>query len=263
MKVALFQWDLCWEDPEANYEKMVSLLERERPEPGTFCVFPETASTGFTMAFDQVATEVDGAYEKQLTALSDRFECPLFVGLARKYPEGVRNEALTFLPGAGPVHRYAKVQPFALGGELEVVIPGDRLFLFEYGGFTICPLICYDLRFPEWFREGARLGAEVFVVIASWPEKRHHHWQLLLQARAIENQAYVLGVNRCGEDPHFQYRGGSMIIDPLANAVQEAGEEEAVLKGELDRESLRQWREGFPALTDCRHQSAGAGLERS
>jgi predicted amidohydrolase len=115
---------------------------------------------------------------------------------------------------------------------------------------VVSPFICYDLRFPEAFRGAVRRGARAFVVIANWPAERHEHWDLLLRARAIENQAFVVGVNRCGSDPRHAYAGGSMIVDPQGGILARAGGEECVISADLDAASLMEYRERFPALGD-------------
>jgi predicted amidohydrolase len=152
--------------------------------------------------------------------------------------------------------RYCKLQPFTLGGESEHYVAGERLCLFECQEFTVAPFICYDLRFPELFRQATAQGANLIVVIASWPVIRDDHWVTLLKARAIENLAYVVGVNRCGQDPHHYHSGRSVIYDPqgrvLANAGADAGGEEGWIEAQLELQPLLDWRRSFLALGDIR-----------
>lgn len=124
----------------------------------------------------------------------------------------------------------------------------------------MCPLICYDLRFPELWRLGAVEEADVFTIGASWPAARQQHWRALLIARAIENQAYVVAVNRIGDDPHIKYAGGSLIISPTGEVLAEApaGNVPIVLQAELDPAALRAWREKFPALADIHRELLGS-----
>ncbi|MBC7783123.1 MAG: carbon-nitrogen family hydrolase, partial [Burkholderiales bacterium] len=129
---------------------------------------------------------------------------------------------------------------------------GDRVATFQWDGAVIAPLICYDLRFPEVFRIATRAGTEIFVVIANWPTARVHHWTTLLAARAIENQAYAIGCNRCGADPNVAYPGRSVVFDPRGQLIGDAGGAEGVLRVDIDVESLRQYRREFPALNDMR-----------
>jgi predicted amidohydrolase len=145
------------------------------------------------------------------------------------------------------------MQPFTLPGEHIHYPAGAARTSFEWDGVRIAPFICYDLRFPELFRPAARNGAELIVVVANWPERRSEHWVRLLQARAIENQAYVLGVNRCGSDPEFQYDGRSSLFDPQGKPMFEADRREQVLVAEVDGAVVRKWRADFPALRDIKH----------
>jgi predicted amidohydrolase len=145
------------------------------------------------------------------------------------------------------------MRPFTVGGESLHYLAGERPATFEWAGCRVAPLICYDLRFPELFRAStAQCKPELFVVIASWPEKRILHWQRLLQARAIENQAYVVGVNRVGTDPYYAYCGRSLVADPQGEILADAGGAEGVVSAELDLEALRKYREGLPFLDDIR-----------
>jgi predicted amidohydrolase len=116
----------------------------------------------------------------------------------------------------------------------------------------VCPFICYDLRFPELFRQGARHGAELFVVIANWPSMREDHWVTLLRARAIENQAYVAAANRCGKDPWLPYPGRSLIVDPHGAVLIDAGPAETAISADIDPANVRSWRNEFPILRDMR-----------
>jgi predicted amidohydrolase len=163
-----------------------------------------------------------------------------------------RNESVTFAPDGALLARYTKRQPFMLGGEGQVHEPGDTLCTFPWQGFTVAPLICYDLRFPEHFRSAMKLGANLMVVIASWPVKRHHHWLTLLQARAIENLCYVIGVNRTGDDPHTHHNGRSVVVSPHGHIIADAGEGERVLTADVTLAEVETWRAQVPALRDIR-----------
>jgi len=125
---------------------------------------------------------------------------------------------------------------------------GRGVATFDWAGLRVAPLICYDLRFPEPFRAATRAGAEVFIVLAAWPDARIEHWLTLLRARAIENQAYVIGVNRTGHEPHYQYSGRSLVADPYGTILADAGEAEGILTATLTAQTVRQWRERFPRI---------------
>ena len=164
-----------------------------------------------------------------------------------------RNKALVFSATGELLAFYAKMQPFAPGGEAEHYIAGERPVIFRWENAVVSPFVCYDLRFPEIFREvAATHRPELFVVIASWPEKRIAHWSTLLKARAIENQAYVIAVNRTGKDPYYAYNGQSQIVDPHGEVLANAGDGEGCIRARLDLNNLRKYREGLPFLNDIR-----------
>jgi len=142
-----------------------------------------------------------------------------------------RNKALIFSPAGELIAFYAKMRPFTPGGESDHYVAGERPVAFGWNDCMVSPFICYDLRFPELFREAAAAHQpELFVVIANFPEKRIGHWVPLLQARAIENQAYVVGVNRVGSDPYSTYGGSSLIIDPTGRSWRTQGSAKTVSK---------------------------------
>jgi predicted amidohydrolase len=146
--------------------------------------------------------------------------------------------------------RYVKRHPFRSAGETDHYAPGTEYLVLEWNGFRVAPLICYDLRFPESFRVCVCRGAELFVVIANWPAVRREHWRTLLAARAIENQAYVVGVNRTGGDPAHAYAGDSLIVGPHGEVLADAGPDEGTVAATPDAAALRAYRSHFPALRD-------------
>ena len=250
MRVHLVQYDIAWGDPPANRAKVTGLVERAAPAAGDLIVLPETAFTGFDL--DPSRTLPDAAdAEAFLADLARRHRCTVVGGLVASDALGrAANQSLAFSPSGEILARYAKIQPFTLGGERRVHAPGERIVRFDWQGLSVAPFICYDLRFPELFREATRAGAEMFVVIASWPARRTHHWVTLLLARAIENQAVVVGVNRCGTDPGATYLGRSVVVSPHGYVVADAGEREQVVTAPIDPDEIRAWRRDFPALRD-------------
>lgn len=234
MNVAAVQLDIVWENPAANHDKIRQLLKSI--PPGTLVVLPEMCLTGFTMA------DIEHAGDS-IAALSVGIR--ILAGLKRNN----RNEAVLFDNGR-EVARYAKMRPFKLAGES--VEPGAEPVLVECGEFKLAPAVCYDLRFPELFRAGVKRGANLFAVIANWPTPRLDHWLTLLKARAIENQAYVIGVNRVGRDPNAEYPGRSQIIGPRGDILADAGNAEGVISAELNLPALESYRREFPALQDAR-----------
>jgi omega-amidase len=170
-----------------------------------------------------------------------------------------RNEAVIFDPAGREVARYSKRHPFSLAGEPSRFSAGQDIVVLPVGSFMLAPSICYDLRFPETYRQATLQGANLLVVIANWPEVRIAHWRALLVARAIENQAYVVGVNRSGADPTLRYTGQSLIVDPWGRLLADAEDGERVIHAELDLAPLEEYRRHLPALADIRPDDA-AGL---
>jgi len=201
-----------------------------------------------------IADPYGGETEQFLAAAAKEFGVCIVAGAAMRAEDGrVRNKALVFSSDGKPLAFYAKMQPFTLGGESQHYAAGNHPVVFDWRGWSVAPFICYDLRFPEIFRAatGAR-QPHLFVVIASWPVKRIHHWTRLLQARAIENQAYVVGVNRCGRDPQHVYNGRSAIVDFHGEIIADRGDEEGTIQAQLDLAKLQDYRRDLPFLADLR-----------
>jgi predicted amidohydrolase len=253
MQIIGIQLDGVWENKAANHDKVLSLLDKAKPQAGALVVLPEMFATGFSM---NVAAIHDESRETQdfLSLSAAERNIYLMGGVVMK-DEATgrgRNEAVIYSPEGREVARYCKLQPFTLGGESEHYTAGERVCLFEWREFMAAPFICYDLRFPEHFRRAAARGANLIVVIASWPAVRDDHWVTLLKARAIENLAYVVGVNRCGQDPKHYHSGRSVIYDPHGRVMADAGGEEGWIEAQLELQPLLDWRRSFPALGDMR-----------
>jgi predicted amidohydrolase len=174
----------------------------------------------------------------------------LLAGVAQTGSPLPVNNALLVTPD-GDVRRYSKIHPFSLAGEEKVFAGGTGVPTWEVAGARVTPQVCYDLRFPEPFRLAAD-GTDVYVVIANWPERRRAHWQTLLRARAIENLAYVLGVNRVGEGGDLHYAGDSAAISPWGETLASAAEIETVLLVDVDPRQVADARSRFTALKDRR-----------
>lgn len=248
----LVQLDIAWERPDANRERVTALIDAAAVAPGDLLILPETAFTGFSLAPERTLPDAAAA-EAFLAGLARRHGCTVVGGLVAADAEGrPSNQALVVSPVGATLCRYVKLQPFSPGGEGAVHAAGTEIVLFDWAGVRVAPFICYDLRFPEHFRAAARMGAEMFVVIANWPDARTRHWLTLLEARAIENQTAVAAVNRCGRDPRFSYDGRSVVVSPHGRIVADAGATERVVPAVIDAEEIRRWRREFPALADIR-----------
>ncbi|HZP83638.1 MAG TPA: carbon-nitrogen family hydrolase [Chthonomonadaceae bacterium] len=251
MNVVGCQLDIVWENKAATHARVRALLEAQPPAKGSLLVLPEMFATGFSMAPEKIAEGEARESERFLAQIAEEFGVAVVGGVVNLGPDGRgRNEAVVFGSNGREIARYQKMHPFTFGGESKHYSSGDKPLLFPYQEFTVAPFVCYDLRFPEVFRSAVRQGAQVFVVIANWPQPREQHWMTLLQARAIENQAYVVGVNRCGSDPKLAYSGRSQIVDPKGVVLADAGNAEGLISAELDLSALRDYRRTFPALED-------------
>lgn len=252
LNIHALQLDTVWEDKAANFAKARELLDASPPSKGSLIVLPEMFATGFSCDLAKTIEPIDGESERFLRETAVQYKSAVIGGVITPGSEGKgKNQSLAISPEGGELARYTKVQPFSLGGEADVHERGTSPVIFEWNGFKIAPLICYDLRFPELARAAVKLGAEVLVYIAAWPVKRYQHWITLLQARAIENQAYVIGVNRTGSDPQFSYNGRSLIVDPHGVIIADAGEREHVLRAQIEAQIVHEWRAQFPGIRDA------------
>ena len=253
MQVVAIQLDMVWQDKPANHAKIRQWVAQAAPPPGALIVLPEMCDTGFSMQLDATAQTAKRETEGLFRALAAETGCAVLGGVVGPIEGGTAsNEAVAFDPEGTELVRYRKMQPFTPSGEDVKYPAGDDYGLFQWQGVRIAPFICYDLRFPEVFRPAALAGAELLVVMACWPSVRSEHWVRLLQARAIENQAYVLGVNRCGAEPNLQFDGRSAAFDPHGERLFEADAAEQVLQTEIQASTVREWRDAFPALRDIR-----------
>lgn len=250
MNIHGLQLDIAWEDPARNCARVAEILRATPPAPGDLLVLPELFATGFTMN-TEVVIAAQISTELFCTQLAIEHGITLIAGIGRPGESGrALNEAVVFSPDGETLTRYAKLHPFSYGREPESYDAGQKVVTFLWNDLRIAPFVCYDLRFPEVFREA---HADVYCIGANWPAPRAEHWNILLRARAIENQAYVLGVNRCGNDPHLQYAGGSLIISPRGEILAGGGDGESLFGAAVSAEELHAYREEFPALKDRRH----------
>ncbi|MCH2596365.1 MAG: hypothetical protein MKZ95_11265 [Pirellulales bacterium] len=256
MQIVSVQLDMAWQDKAANHEKVRRLRDKTSVGSGAFIILPEMFDTGFSMDIDATAQTASLESETFLRELAREKNAAVMGGVVGPIVDGkASNEAVVFDPAGNCLVRYRKMQLFTPAGEDAKFAAGTGHRLFQWQNVNITPLICYDLRFPELFRPPVQDGAELITVIASWPEVRSEHWVRLLQARAIENQAYVVGVNRCGADPTLTYDGRTVGFDPQGNCLFEADRTEQVVVSKIDIEQARQWRTDFPALNDIRRSS--------
>lgn len=254
LNLVAVQLDMVWEDKPSNHEKVRRLLADSPPPAGSLVVVPEMFETGFSMDASKTAQSADREGEALLRELAQQYECAVLGGVITPIDssDGPANQAVAFAPDGTELVRYQKMQPFTASGEDKVYHAGNGHQRFNWEGVSIAPFICYDLRFPERFRPAAMDGAELIVVIACWPAVRSEHWFRLLQARSIENQAFVLGVNRCGHEPDLEFDGRSSAFTPHGECLFEADGREQVIHQAIDINEVRVWRDTFRALHDIR-----------
>jgi predicted amidohydrolase len=256
MQIIAIQLDIVWEDPAANLAKVGAMLGSHEIEAGALIVLPEMFSTGFTMNVNAAAREHEKTIQG-LHKLAQEHQCQIVAGVALPGTAGKgQNRAIVLDPHGQLIASYTKLHPFSVGGEKDHYEAGREILIFRCGPFQVAPFVCYDLRFPEIFRRAVKKGADFFVVIANWPIARVEHWITLLRARAIENQSYVLGVNRTGRDPNTLYPGRSILVDPMGIIRADAGDSETLLLANADYGQVRQIRTKLPFLQDLRDDLA-------
>jgi predicted amidohydrolase len=253
MQLIACQYYIQWENREANFDTIRKLLSEYEIKPGALIVLPEMFSSGFSMNVARVAEDTPSLAESFLAEIAQEYESWTLGGLVYQLADGKgSNELSVFDPSGQRVGHYQKNHCFSYTGESDHYESGEDILLFDWQGFTVCPVICYDLRFPELFRRGAKAGADLFPVIANWPDSRVDHWVTLLKARAIEDQAFTIGVNRVGKDPKFNYPGHSVIFDPHGTQLALAGIDSCCISAEVHQETATEWREEFRALGDMK-----------
>lgn len=253
MKIYCVQHDIAWEERRPNFVRVEAMLAAAKPERGSLVLLPEMFASGFSLNVPAIREGRDRATERFLGKMAKQFGIFLLGGLVTTKTNGKgSNQCVVYDPSGVEIARYTKLQPFTFGGESAKFDPGRGVTLFDWQGFKVSPFICFDLRFPEHFRAAAKRGAQVITVIANWPVARIEHWVTLLRARAIENQAYVAGVNRCGVDPTLRYNGRSLIVSPKGEILADAGNGESVICAELNAEELMIYRRDLPFLADMR-----------
>jgi predicted amidohydrolase len=251
VRVAAIQHDIDWEDPAATKERVRPMIARAAGAGARLIALTEMYATGFSMRPEEIAEDEGGPNEQFLIEQAAEHDAWLVASIAQRGSDGnYRNNAVLAGPD-GAVRRYAKIHPFSFAGEHERYAAGEQFVTVDVDGLRVSLFVCYDLRFADEFWTLAQT-TDLYVVVANWPEPRHEHWRALLRARAIENQAYVLGVNRVGLAKDLPHVGGSAIIDPLGITLGEGGPDEVVLTAEVDPGTVREIRTRFPFLADRR-----------
>jgi len=252
VKVAGLQHDIVWEDRDANFERLAPMIAGAAADGARLLVLTEMFSTGFSMDTARVAEPRDGPSATFLTGQAQANGVWICGSIPERPAPAARpfNQLLLAAPD-GTLHSYAKIHPFGYGAEPDHYAAGDAFLTVDVEGVRCTFFVCYDLRFADEFWPLAP-ATDCYVIVANWPRQRRAHWSALLVARAIENQAFVVGVNRVGTGDRLTYVGDSVIVDPLGEIVAAAGGEECVISAAVDPERVRAVREKYQFLADRR-----------
>ena len=251
MKVTLLQTDIVWGQPVQNIQKAEKLL-MQQPFSDVY-VLPEMWSTGFATKPHGIAhSENRNVALQWMQETAQRHRCAITGSLAVRLSDGSFRNRHYFVNGRnGQISYYDKHHLFSYGHENEFYTAGTEHVIVEYGGFRILLLTCYDLRFPVWSRYSRQLDYDAVIVVANWPQSRQSAWHILTRARAIENQCYLIGVNRVGDDDYSHYAGNSCVIDPIGRTMGQCMlDREQVMTVDVDINELQHRREKFKVLED-------------
>jgi predicted amidohydrolase len=252
VRIAGVQCDVAWEDKQANFERLAPWIASAAEAGARLVVLPEMFSCGFTMAADRVAEPPEGPTTRFLAEQARRHGLWVAGSLPERLESAERPfNTLVVQPPSGDAFRYRKVHPFSFANEDRHYGRGDRYVTVEVEGLRCTLFVCYDLRFADSFWATAE-RTDCYVVVANWPERRRRHWTALLEARAIENLAYVVGVNRVGHGDGIRYAGDSRIIDPWGETLASAVEAESLLLADVEPAKVQEVRATFPVLRDRR-----------
>lgn len=247
MKIALIQAPLVWENPKANrnyFERKIKSVSEEID----LIILPEMFTTGFTMEPKNLWETMEGETISLLKNLAKAKGAAITGSLIIKENDKLYNRLVFVLP-SGEVQNYDKRHLFSLAGEEKIYAAGKEKLIVDYLGWKICPLICYDLRFPVFARNSE--DYHLLIYTANWPTQRIHAWNTLLKARAVENMAYTIGVNRIGDDANdYPHIGHSQVVDFLGEFVLEPQGSEGIFEVELDKNQLLETREKYGFLDD-------------
>jgi omega-amidase len=255
LKITIIQSEIHWEDIGAN----LAMLEEkiwQIGEPTDVIVLPEMFTTGFTMKADKLAEMMNMRTFKWMRQMAEQTGALILGSFIANVHDRFYNRLLWMEPG-GTFKTYDKRHLFRMADEHQIYTPGESLLIGHWKGWRICPLICYDLRFPVWSRNRwnatlKKSSYDLLVYVANWPKVRINAWETLLKARAIENLSYVVGVNRVGSDDNgIEYSGQSSIISPKGDSIFSVEDAEAIRTTTISANALQSYRDKFPAFIDA------------
>ncbi|MDB5118461.1 MAG: amidohydrolase [Mucilaginibacter sp.] len=249
LKITLFQGYLFWEKIDKNLQNIALRLSGIR-EKTNLIILPEMFNTGFSMNAEELAEPMNGKTMQWMHKIAKQYDCVITGSLIITENGNYYNRLIWMKPD-GTYSHYDKRHLFALGKEHQTYTAGTNKLIVELKGWKICPVICYDLRFPVWLRN-VGTTYDLLLIVANWPERRALHWRTLIPARAVENQTYVIGVNRVGHDGNEIYHSGdSTCIDPNGNVVYYKRDEEDVYTFTIIADEVAKARRAMPFLKDA------------
>ena len=256
MRLALAQLDTGWHDPAAFLQQATRSVAGAAADGAELVVFPEMANTGFTMAAEEFAEPMNGATVTGIASLAAAHRVEELLGIPTRR-DGRHFNSAVHIGSDGIVKQlYDKRSLFTYADEHHYYAAGDSMIVSDTAGVRWSPLICYDLRKPELFREVGPF-VDLIIVIANWPVNRRSHWEKLLPARAIENQVFVAAVNRAGVGGGLSYDGGSIILDPWGETISLFGSSSETRAVDIDAQRVSEIRTKFPFTTDRRGERVG------
>lgn len=244
LRVSLIEFDIEWENPQANKEFLSGLIKGLQTD---LIILPEMFSTGFSMNVNEIAEIPFGPTYEWMKTISSELNCAICGSISTKENGKFYNRF--YFVTQTETFTYDKKHLFGYGNETKSYSPGNEIISFEYLGWKIRPIVCYDLRFPVWCRNSD--DYDILICPANWPEVRIEPWKALLKARAIENMAYTIGVNRIGIDDYdLKYNGNSKIFDAVGEELQLAQKKRFIHQTELSAKLLKDYRDNFGFLND-------------
>lgn len=244
LHISLVEFDIEWENPQANREFLSVLLRGLKTD---MIILPEMFSTGFSMNVKTIAEKPFGETFSWMKSISNELNCAICGSISTKEDGRFYNRFYFVTPTEAFI--YDKKHLFGYGKETEAYSPGNEIVSFDYLGWKIRPIVCYDLRFPVWCRNSD--DYDLMICVANWPAVRVEPWKALLKARAIENMAYIIGVNRIGTDDYdLKYNGNSKVFDAVGEEVKLNSRKKFIHQTELSSESLKNYRTNFGFLND-------------
>jgi len=248
MNITIIQPDIIWENKKENIKQYTKIISNNTDNKDII-ILPEMFTTGFTMEPKKFAEKMGGISTKWMIKMAETHDCAI-VGSLIIEENGNYYNRLFFTQPNGIVDYYDKKHLFAFAGENNNYTPGNRKNIVDYNGWRINLMVCYDLRFPVWSRN--QNDYDMIIYVANWPEQRNTAWKSLLQARSIENQCYVVGVNRVGKDgKNNNYSGDSSVFDPLGELVWRESNKVSYHTIKLDKNKVNETREQFPFYLDA------------